>query len=30
VFEDSEEVARGLAVQAASGVEETVAEQIVS
>ena len=30
VFEDSQEVARGLAVQAAAGVEEAIAEQIVS
>ena len=30
VFEDSQEVARGLAVQAAAGVKEAVAEQIVS
>ena len=30
VFEDSQEVARGLAAQAASGLEEAVAEQIVS
>jgi hypothetical protein len=30
VFEDSQEVARGLAVQAAAGVEEAVAEQMVS
>jgi ketosteroid isomerase-like protein len=30
VFEDSQEVARGLAVQAAAGVDEAVAEQIVS
>ena len=30
VFEDSQEVARGLAVQAAAGVEEAVAEQILS
>jgi hypothetical protein len=30
VFEDSQEVARGLAVQAEAGVEEAVAEQIVS
>jgi hypothetical protein len=30
VFEDSQEVARGLAAQAAAGVEEAVAEQIVS
>jgi hypothetical protein len=30
VFEDSQEVARGLAAQAASGLEETVAEPIVS
>jgi ketosteroid isomerase-like protein len=30
VFEDSQEVARGLAVQAASGLKEAVAEQIVS
>jgi hypothetical protein len=30
VFEDSQEVARGLAVQAESGLEEAIAEQIVS
>jgi hypothetical protein len=30
VFEDSQEVARGLAVQAKSGLKEAVAEQIVS
>jgi ketosteroid isomerase-like protein len=30
VFEDSQEVARGLAVQAAAGIEEAVVEQIVS
>ena len=30
VFEDSQEVARGLAAQAAAGLEEAVAEQIVS
>jgi ketosteroid isomerase-like protein len=30
VFEDSQEVARGLAAQAASGLREAVAEQIVS
>jgi hypothetical protein len=30
VFEDSQEVARGLAAQAAAGVEEAAAEQIVS
>jgi hypothetical protein len=30
VFEDSQEVARGLAAQAASGLTEAVAEQIVS
>jgi ketosteroid isomerase-like protein len=30
VFEDSQEVARGLAAQAASGFKEAVAEQIVS
>jgi hypothetical protein len=30
VFEDSQEVARGLAAQAASGLKEAVAEQIVS
>ena len=30
VFEDSQEVARGLAAQAASGLEEAAAEQIVS
>ena len=30
VFEDSQEVARALDVQAASGLEEAVAEQIVS
>jgi ketosteroid isomerase-like protein len=30
VFEDSQEVARGLAIQAESGLEEAVAEQIVS
>jgi hypothetical protein len=30
VFEDSQEVARGLAVQAAGGADEAVAEQIVS
>jgi ketosteroid isomerase-like protein len=30
VFEDSQEVARGLAIQAESGMEEAVAEQIVS
>jgi ketosteroid isomerase-like protein len=30
VFEDSQEVARGLAVQAESGLKEAVAEQIVS
>src|SRR5262245_7214666 len=30
VFEDSQEVARGLAVQAESGLEEATAEQIVS
>lgn len=30
VFEDSQEVARGLAAQAESGLEEAVAEQIVS
>jgi hypothetical protein len=29
-FEDSQEVARGLAIQAAAGVEEAVAEPIVS
>ena len=30
VFEDSQEVARGLAAQAATGLDEAVAEQIVS
>ena len=30
VFEDSQEVARALAVQAAAGLEEAVAEPIVS
>ena len=30
VFEDSQEVARGLAAQAASGLKEAVGEQIVS
>jgi ketosteroid isomerase-like protein len=30
VFEDSQEVARGLAAQAAAGIEEAVAEEIVS
>ncbi len=30
VFEDSQEVARGLTAQAAAGLEEAVAEQIVS
>ena len=30
VFEDSQEAARGLAAQAAAGLEEAVAEQIVS
>ena len=30
VFEDSQEVARGLAAQAAAGLEEAVAEKIVS
>ena len=30
VFEDSQEVARGLAAQAAAGLDEAVAEQIVS
>jgi hypothetical protein len=30
VFEDSQEVTRGLAVQAESGLEEAIAEQIVS
>jgi hypothetical protein len=30
VFEDSQEVARGLAVQAESGLKEAVAKQIVS
>ena len=30
VFEDSQEVARGLAAQAASGLKEAVAEPIVS
>jgi ketosteroid isomerase-like protein len=30
VFEDSQEVARGLAIQAESGLQEAVAEQIVS
>jgi hypothetical protein len=30
VFEDSQEVARGMAVQAESGLEEAIAEQIVS
>jgi ketosteroid isomerase-like protein len=30
VFEDSQEVARGLAIQAESGLKEAVAEQIVS
>jgi hypothetical protein len=30
VFEDSQEVARGLAAQAAAGLKEAVAEQIVS
>jgi hypothetical protein len=30
VFEDSQEVARGLAVQAASGLNEAAAEPIVS
>ena len=30
VFEDSQEVARALAVQAATGLEEAVAEPIVS
>jgi len=30
VFLDSQETARALAVQAAAGVEEAVAEQIVS
>jgi hypothetical protein len=29
-FQDSQEVARGLAAQAAAGLEEAVAEQIVS
>jgi hypothetical protein len=30
VFEDSQEVARGIAVQAAAGIEEAVGQQIVS
>ena len=30
VFEDSQEVARALAVQAAAGLEEAVAEPILS
>jgi hypothetical protein len=30
MFEDTQEVARGLAAQAAAGCEEAVAEQIVS
>ena len=30
VFEDSQEVARGLAAQAAAGINEAIAEQIVS
>jgi hypothetical protein len=30
MFEDTQEVARGLAAQAAAGLEEAVAEQIVS
>ena len=30
VFEDSQEVARGLAAQAESGLNEAIAEQIVS
>jgi hypothetical protein len=30
VFEDSEEVARGLVVQAQSGFKEAIAEQIVA
>jgi hypothetical protein len=30
VFEDSQEVARGLAIQAESGLKEATAEQIVS
>jgi hypothetical protein len=30
VFEDSQEVARGLAIQAECGLKEAVAEQIVS
>jgi len=30
VFEDSQEVARGLAAQAESGLKEAIAEQIVS
>jgi hypothetical protein len=30
VFEDSQEVARGLVVQAQSGLKEAIAEQIVS
>jgi hypothetical protein len=29
-FQDSQEVARGLAAQAAAGLQEAVAEQIVS
>jgi len=30
VFEDTQEVARGLAIQAESGLKEAVAEQIIS
>jgi hypothetical protein len=30
VFEDSQEVARGLAIQAEAGLKEAIAEQIVS
>jgi len=30
VFEDSQEVARGLVVQAQSGLKEAIAEQIIS
>jgi hypothetical protein len=30
IFEDSQEVARGLAVQAEPGLKEAIAEQIVS
>jgi hypothetical protein len=30
VFEDSQEVARGLAIQAETGLKEAIAEQIVS